>query len=269
MSKLSIALMAISMLLGSVSLCGENIFQKADSYTEVLDRAKTNRRLLLTYAASPSTPCCIAMEKATFQNPEIKLSLQQSFYPIKINLSNDLGKEWARKFNIVNSPTLLFFDVQGTLIKQVENGVSSLELKSILEDVVFYNINGYWPIDEHPVILTATVPNQTTLASNAKIPQIIACPVYESQSKVAPIFKILLDQVPTADSSIKGKVEKAKIDYPDYPVSIKLVREDQNSYFQVLIGEFKENEEAQAFLETLKTTGYEDAEIFNMAKKTP
>ncbi len=266
MSKLSIALLAITMLLGSVSLFGENIFEKPDSFNEVLDRAKINRRLLLTYAARPSAPCCIAMDKATFQDAEIKHSLQHSFYAVKIDLSNKLGKEWAQKFNIVNSPTLLFFDIQGTLIKQVENGVSSLELKSILADVVFYNINGYWPIEDHPIVLMATVPNPSILSHNAQIPQIIACPVLKSQPKSARIFKILLDQVPTTDSTIKRKVEKAKADYPEYPVCIKLIQDAQNSYFQVLIGAFKEDEEAQAFLKILKTTGFEDAKIFNTKK---
>ena len=129
MSKLSIMLLSVVMLISSVSLFGVNIFEEANTFNEVLDKAKTNRRLLLTYAAGPAIPCCIAMEKATFQNTEIQKILKQSFYPIKIKLSNELGKKWAEKFNIVNTPTLLFFDIQGTLIKQVENGVSSKELK--------------------------------------------------------------------------------------------------------------------------------------------
>ncbi len=240
MSKLSIALLVGIFLLGSATLFGNNIFQAADSFNTALDKANTNRKLLLTYAASSTAPCCIAMEKATFQNLEIQNLLKSSFYPIKINLSNDLGKQWASKFQIINSPTLLFFDTNGTLIKQVENGVSSSELKSILKEVVYYNTNGFWPLEGEPVVLTATIINKPS--SN-------------------PTFSILVDQIPTDDPSIRDIVQKIKLTYPNELLQIKLGRLGEKTFYRLLLGKFYVSKEAEVLLKNIKETGFKNAHV--------
>lgn len=256
MSKLSIALLGVILLLGSVTLFGNNIFKAADSFNIALDKAKTNRKLLLTYAASSNAPCCIAMEKATFKDPEVQNLLNASFYPIKINLSNALGKQWADRFQIINSPTLLFFDTNGTLIKQIENGVSSTELKSILNDVLFFNLNGYWSMEGHPVVLTTTVMDQPTISTATKI-EAKSCPHQnqsKSCSKSCSKISILIDRIPTDDPMIKKTVEKIKLQYPNQPLRIKLAKGNQKAFYHVLLGKFNSTKDAEFLLEEVIAT---------------
>lgn len=268
MSKLSIAIIVVMLLLGSVSLFGNNIFESADSFDIALSKANTKRKLLLTYAAKSTTPSCIAMEKATFQNQEVQDLLKFSFYPIKINLSDSLGKKWIKKFQIVNSPTLLFFDNHGTLIKQVENGVSSNELKYILKEVVFFNINGYWPIESHPVVLTATVISQPTIAASKAI-EVRSSSNKNNRSDSNYKISILIDQIPIGDATIKKTVERIKLLYPNQPLRIKLAKVNQKAFYNVLLGKFNDFKKAELLLTEIMANNFPKAELFLLDLKKP
>ncbi len=265
MSKLSIALLFV-MLFSSVSLFGNNIFKNADSFHHALDSAKSKRKLLLSYAALSTTPCCIAMENATFNDRKVQNILQTSFYPIKVDLSTSNGKNWADNFQIASTPTLLFFDNDGTLLKQVENCISSTELIVILEEVLFFKKNGFWPMEAaHPVILTAYVPEDSASSSNAY--NKLSNKKKESTTAQSGIIRVLLDQVLTNDDRyIRSIVERAKLNFPEHPLNIKLVKISQQTYFQVWIGSFEEPREAQDLLRTLKRQGFEKSQLKCTAK---
>ena len=231
MLKASIALFLALMLVGPVSLYGTNIFHTEDSFHTALSNAKTNQKLLLTYASRPKSICCKAMDKVTFLNQEITSILTSSFYPVKINLNNKIGQNWANKFNIVHSPTLLFFDDQGNLIQQIETAVSSKELLSILNQVIFYNNNGYWPMEiSQPIVLSSIVPDyllnsdfkpkQNTNNENEFIPV---------NNKSTQVFTILLDEIPTKDPSASTTIKEVKRKFPNQPVSVKLLKTKESA----------------------------------------
>jgi len=263
MSKLSKSLIFFILVIGSGFLYGNDIFKIADSFHHSLNSATTNQKLLLSYAGHSSTPCCIAMKNATFHNQKVQDLLKTSFYPVKVDLSTSIGQDWATNFKIINTPTFLFFDNNGTLIKQVENCISSTELIVILEEVLFFNENGFWPIENRsPVVLSIFVPKDA-------IPQTEPATLSaekESVSSTLPsntknTLRILLDQFPTNDSSIKTVVEEAKLKFPQQRFRFKLVKIEEQSYFQVWIGEFTAYHEAQSLLENLKNQGFTKAQL--------
>jgi len=262
MAKLSNALLAIIMLVGSsVSLYGNNVFYKADSSHLALKSAKSKGKLLLTYAARTRAPSCIAMEKASFQSSSVQNLLKSNFYSIKINLANNIGKTWIEEFQIVSAPTLLFFDSDGTLIKQVENGLSSHELQSVLEEVLFYHKNGYWPMEiQQPVVLTAYAPSMST-SSNSSDKIATATPTDH-----LPTFKILLDQVSTDDPSIEEIVKRAKLNFPEYSIKAKLYKENEKPYYQLWFGEFSTYSNAQLLLDLLLGHGFDNAQLISISR---
>lgn len=275
MFKVNIPLLVVMMLVGSVSLYGKNIFNQAESLEHALKIAKSKRKLLLTYVAQSSAPCCIAMENATFRDPDVKNLIKKSFYPVKITVSDSLGKHWSNQFQISNTPTLLFFDAHGTLIKQVENALSSSELKSILAEVLFFNKNGFWPIEiDQPVVLTVSVPNQQDNAATSysmpekntkeEIPT-----VGESSNADGNYFSVLLEQVPTNDPTVRNSVHHLKRKFPQHLVKVKLCREDQIPFYQIWVGEFQEFTKADRFLEALHREGFSNAQLISTSKPTP
>lgn len=270
MAKLSTALLAVIMLMGSVSLYGNNIFYQADSLHHALKNAQSKRKLLLTYAARSSAPCCIAMEKATFRHPEILNALSTSFYPIKINLSDAIGQSWTTSFQIANTPTLLFFDNQGTLIKQVENAVSSKELKSILNEVLYFNTHGFWPMeDAQPVILPAYAPDQPVDAAAASSNEQSTENLIQNKTKnvnSGQTIRILLAQLTTKDPSVKSIVADIRKKFPQHPLKVKLVLENEIGYYQIWLEKFTKDPDAQLLLEALHADGFEKAEIIYTPK---
>ncbi|GEM_PF-1645311 len=267
MFKVNISLLVVMMLISSVTLFGSSIFNQAESLEHALKNANSKRKLLLTYAARSSAPCCIAMENATFQNPEVRSLIKSSFYPIKITLADSVGKSWSTLFQIANTPTLLFFDSQGTLIKQVENGLSSNELKSILKEVIFYNKNGFWPIEiDQPVVLTVSVPTQKAALtiSDPKIDERLTIKnnqEFKEQNPTNHRFKVLLDHVPTDDPVIKIALERIMLKFPQQLIKVKLLKTDQIPFYQIIIGEFSESSEAQLLLNDLQKEGFANPQL--------
>lgn len=249
------------MLLSTVSLSGNNIFRNTDSFKHALDSANINNKLLVSYASRPVTPCCIAMRNATFDNQKVKNLLNNNFYPVQVNLSTSAGQEWIDRFQIVNTPTLLFFDQHGTLIKQVEECLSSTELIVILEEVLFYQVHGFWSMEPaHPVVLTAYVPENSAsvpISSNNQSVDVRR----QQNNKQVPKIQILLNQMRTDDPSARSVFEEVKRMFPQHPLSIKLTERGQNHYYQLWIGNFSECREASAFMKILNEQGFDNAQL--------
>ena len=273
MLKLSIAIILAVMLVGTVSLSGKDIFHQVDSFHTALSNANTNQKLLLTYAISPSSTCCIAMDNATFTQTDIQSLLSNSFYPTKINLKNEIGQRWANRFNIVSSPTLLFFDNQGNLIQQIETAVSSRELLIILNQVLFYAKNGFWPMETtRPVVLTYYVPEEDAdPISSAGSPLIQSSdhinPSLPKKNQSNQVFSIFLKEVSTKDTSAATSLKAVKRKFPNHPIIVKLLKIQESSYYQILIENISPFQEAQLLLEALRENGFEKATILNTSTK--
>lgn len=273
MLKLSFALILALMLVGTISLSGKDIFHQVDSFHTALSNANTNQKLLLTYAISPHSSSCKAMDNATFQQPDIKSLLSNSFYPIKVNIKNKIGQRWANRFNIVSPPTLLFFDNQGNLIQQIETAVSSRELLIILNQVLFYAKNGFWPMETtRPVVLTYFVPDEDSdPISSAGSPSIQSSDnIYPSLPKnhqSNQVFSILLTEMSTKDTSAATSLKAVKRKFPNHPIIVKLLKIQESSYYQILIENISPFQEAQLLLEALRENGFEKATILNTSTK--
>jgi hypothetical protein len=273
MLKLSIASILAVMLVGTVSLSGKDIFHQVDSFHTALSNANTNQKLLLTYASSPYSACCKAMDNATFQQPYIQTLLTSSFYPTKINLKNEIGQRWANRFNIVKSPTLLFFDSQGNLIQQIETAVSSNELLIILNQVLFYAENGFWPMEIiRPVVLTYFVPNEISDPISSPPSPLIQSTDNLDESlpknnESNQVFSILLREISTKDTSAATTLKAVKRKFPSHPISVRLLKGQEASYYQIIIKNLSPFQEAQLLLDSLKESGFEKATILNTPTK--
>ena len=101
---------------------------------EDIREATRERKRLLVYFGQDGCPYCKALMKVNFGDPEIVATTRRNFVAIALNLWGDrevtwidgrrlTEKELGRVLNVQFTPTLLFFDEQGTVVLRL-NGYS-------------------------------------------------------------------------------------------------------------------------------------------------
>lgn len=84
----------------------------------VLSKKEQKPLFLLAYANYCSS--CKKMEKTVFPEPTVGSIFNQYFITAKVNIDSEIGKRLVSEYNIIHTPTLLFFDSNGKLMKGVE-----------------------------------------------------------------------------------------------------------------------------------------------------
>lgn len=75
---------------------------------------------------------CENMEKNVFQDKELSSLIEKKFIPVKINLAED---EFSMNVNIDFTPTFLFIDKEGEIIKKIPGSWSVEDFKFLIRKI--------------------------------------------------------------------------------------------------------------------------------------
>jgi len=118
-------------------------FEQIDTVSDLENAINANpgQPILIDFYADWCV-ACLEYEKYTFQDIEVN-TLMRDFYRIQIDVTdnNEEHKNLLRKFNLFGPPGVLFFDKQGTQLKQYDivGFKNANEFASILKEIKHYD----------------------------------------------------------------------------------------------------------------------------------
>lgn len=86
------------------------------SWQQILDKAKKENKFILLDAYASWCGPCKWMAKEVFPKPEVGAAINPYYISAKIDMEKGEGIELAKKYNVRNYPTYLFFDANGELV---------------------------------------------------------------------------------------------------------------------------------------------------------
>lgn len=98
---------------------------------EALETAKKENKPLFVFAHASWCPTCKQMESEVLVKKELGDSLNDNLLNVAIDIDSPAGKLLQRSYPIRATPTLLFFNADGSLKKKVEGSASSDELLAV------------------------------------------------------------------------------------------------------------------------------------------
>jgi len=114
-----------------------------DVRDEVADAAKSGKRLML-YFWQPGCPYCKQMTSVTFREPAIIERLRRGFVPVAVNIRGDRDITWtdgatlsekqlAAQLPVRGTPTLLFLDERGAIVRRLAGYSPPADFARVLE----------------------------------------------------------------------------------------------------------------------------------------
>lgn len=85
-------------------------------WQQILDKAKKENKYILLDAYASWCGPCKWMAKEVFPKPEVGAAINPYYISAKIDMEKGEGLELAKKYNVRNYPTYLFFDANGELV---------------------------------------------------------------------------------------------------------------------------------------------------------
>jgi len=249
-------------------LTAGDIFYPSADYQSALTSAQAHGKLLAVFIYDPVSPACNAMEQNS-QNKKLAIYniLSDFYYPILVDISSAIGQEWKQDFEFTATPTLLFFDHDGILIKRTEQAMSSDQVIQCLDAVLFYSKNQKWPMETKgytSVSNTALITpadggiarSDRTVMSNANY----------KKSRSNPENSITTHRI-LIHSAVKGTplkriVEQLQDKFGNEEVSISSYWENEQQYLQVWLGRYDTRSKAEEVLQRVLRSGYPDAKVF-------
>lgn len=116
-----------------------------DVRDEAADAAKAGKRLML-YFWLEGCPYCQRMTSVTFRDPAVIERLKRGFVPVAINVRGDRDIAWtdgatltekqlAAKLEVRGTPTLMFIDGTGKILRRRSGYVAPDEFTRLLEEL--------------------------------------------------------------------------------------------------------------------------------------
>lgn len=100
------------------------------TWQQILDKAKKENKYILLDAYASWCGPCKWMAKEVFPKPEVGAAINPYYISAKIDMEKGEGIELAKKYNVRNYPTYLFFDANGEL---VHRSLGSMPAKDFIE----------------------------------------------------------------------------------------------------------------------------------------
>ena len=91
-------------------------FEQDVKWQQVLDKAKKENKYIFLDAYASWCGPCKWMAKEVFPKPEVGAAINPYYINAKIDMEKGEGLELAKKYNVRNYPTYLFFDANGELV---------------------------------------------------------------------------------------------------------------------------------------------------------
>lgn len=86
------------------------------TWQQILDKAKKENKFIFLDAYASWCGPCKWMSKEVFPKPEVGASINPHYISAKIDMEKGEGLELAKKYNVRNYPTYLFFNSNGELV---------------------------------------------------------------------------------------------------------------------------------------------------------
>ncbi len=86
------------------------------TWQQILEKAKKENKFILLDAYASWCGPCKWMAKEVFPKPEVGAAINPHYISAKIDMEKGEGIELAKKYNVRNYPTYLFFDSNGELV---------------------------------------------------------------------------------------------------------------------------------------------------------
>lgn len=100
------------------------------TWQQILDKAKKENKFIFLDAYASWCGPCKWMAKEVFPKPEVGAAMNPYYVAAKIDMEKGEGIDLAKKYNVRNYPTYLFFDPNGEL---VHRSLGSMPAKDFIE----------------------------------------------------------------------------------------------------------------------------------------
>ena len=104
---------------------------KVSALSNALAIAKSQNKPLFVFLHATWCPTCKQMENEVLNKKEVGDKFNQSFVNVAIDYDSAEGKNLDKLYKIHATPTLLFFDAKGNIIKRIDGGVSGADLLGV------------------------------------------------------------------------------------------------------------------------------------------
>lgn len=98
------------------SLAAQGIEFETGSWSEILDKAKAEKKLIFMDAYAVWCGPCKKMARDVFAHPEVGAFFNRHFINAKIDMEKGEGPKLARTYKVKAYPTLLFIDAEGEVV---------------------------------------------------------------------------------------------------------------------------------------------------------
>lgn len=122
---------------------GEEALKKAEgieftegSWQQVLDKAKSENKLIFMDCYTSWCGPCKQMAKSVFTDPDVAAFFNEKFINVKVDMEKGEGKELKDRYEVKAYPTLNFVDGEGKMVHCVVGGMSVEELLKQAEVVL-------------------------------------------------------------------------------------------------------------------------------------
>lgn len=112
----------------STTLFSQGIKFEDGSLNEAIEKAKQENKIVFVDCYTTWCGPCKWMSKEIFTNKEVGDYFNQNFVNLKINMEKGEGPGIGKLYNVVNFPTMLFIDTEGTLLHRIVGGKQVDEL---------------------------------------------------------------------------------------------------------------------------------------------
>ncbi len=125
MKKLLISFILLSITIGTFAQNQNGIQFEHTSWQKVLEKAKTENKLIFVDAYATWCGPCKFMSKNIFTNPSVGEFYNSNFVNFKIDMESDAGKSFNLVYSISSYPSLMFIDGNGKIVKKQEGASST------------------------------------------------------------------------------------------------------------------------------------------------
>ncbi len=103
---------------------------------DILEKAKTEKKLVFVDAYATWCGPCKLMDKEVFTNTATGIYFNKYFISYKLNVEKNNGPTVKLLYDINVLPTLLFLDADGNVLERANNSITISELNSLAKKAV-------------------------------------------------------------------------------------------------------------------------------------
>lgn len=235
-------------------------FIQADFETVAKLGAIENKYFFVNYSADWCTTCKV-MEETSNANPTLVNLIDDKFIAVKANVDSPQGKLWQKQYGVTCLPTLIMFSPEGKEVARRNGGITSSEFLIFLEQFESIPNSSYASVNVNPEVQTVvlkstensnsifTKSNNSILTSKGNVVQ--------KETTITEGVKNYGVQVGLYSdlNNANRKIDKLKKRMKQ-PVMLRYEKIKEKLIYQVIIGEYSQEGDAEQFVKALNSKGF-------------